>query len=115
LCSVGASNISEKLVRPLRWQAAVFGFSAHTLDVRQNSEVVTRVLQNIWSINGSCQEFGSADWLQQVKTELLEPNLPILDKSDLSDESVELLSLLELIFKYKMDPTQNRLGLLFCL
>jgi phosphoenolpyruvate carboxylase len=110
LCSVGASNISEKLVRPLRWQAAVFGFSAHTLDVRQNSEVVTRVLQNIWSINGSCQEFGSADWLQQVKTELLEPNLPILDKSDLSDESVELLSLLELIFTIQNGPDPESVG-----
>ena len=110
LCSVGASNISEKLVRPLRWQAAVFGFSAHTLDVRQNSEVVTRVLQNIWSINGSCPEFGSADWLQQVKTELLEPNLPILDKSDLSDESVELLSLLELIFTIQNGPDPESVG-----
>jgi phosphoenolpyruvate carboxylase len=110
LCSVGALNISEKLVRPLRWQAAVFGFSAHTLDVRQNSEVVTRVLQNIWTINGSSQEFGSADWLLQVKTELLEPNLPILDKSELSDESVELLALLELIYKIQNGPDPDSVG-----
>ena len=110
LCSIDASNVSEKLVRPLRWQAAVFGFSAHTLDVRQNSEVVTRVLQNIWSINGTFHELGSAGWLQQVKTELLEPNLPILDKSELSDESVELLSLLELIFKIQNGSDPEAVG-----
>ena len=110
LYSIDASNVSEKLVRPLRWQAAVFGFSAHTLDVRQNSEVVTRVLENIWSINGTFHEIGSEGWLQQVKSELIEPNLPILDKSELSDESVELLSLLELIFKIQNGPDPDAVG-----
>ena len=110
LCSIDASNVSEKLVRPLRWQAAVFGFSAHTLDVRQNSEVVTRVLESIWSINGTFHEIGSEGWLQQVKSELIEPSLPILDKSELSDESVELLSLLELIFKIQNGPDPDAVG-----
>jgi len=110
LCSLGAINISEKLVRPLRWQASVFGFSAHTLDVRQNSEVVTRVLENIWSMNGISIDPGSEDWLKQVKTELVEPNLPTLDKSKLKDEAVELISLLELILIIQNGPDPEAVG-----
>ena len=110
LHSIGAVNISEKLVRPLRWQASVFGFSAHTLDVRQNSEVVTRVLANIWSTLGTLSEPGSESWLKQIKTELVQPNLSELDKSKLTEESLELISLLELILTVQNGPDPEAVG-----
>ena len=110
LHSIGAVNISDKLVRPLRWQVSVFGFSAHTLDVRQNSEVVTRVLENIWSTLKTSIEPGSESWLEQIKTELVQPNLPKLDKSKLTEESLELISLLELILTVQNGPDPEAVG-----
>ena len=49
-------------------------------------------------------------WLQQIKKELVQPNLPKLDKSKLTEESLELISLLELILIVQNGPDPEAVG-----
>jgi phosphoenolpyruvate carboxylase len=106
LATIGADRLANLLVRPLRWQAEVFGFRAVTLDVRQNSSVTTRVLSEIWSQSGAVPELGSAEWSQRVRAELSQSELRGLDFEGLGAESRELLDLLQLMqrARFGCDP-----------
>ncbi len=35
-------------MRPVRWEVEIFGFRTVSLDIRQNTTVTNRVLQEIW-------------------------------------------------------------------
>src|SRR6185295_8473607 len=48
LVDVKAVSIAATLVRPVRWEAEIFGFRTVSLDIRQNTTVINRVLQEIW-------------------------------------------------------------------
>mgnify|MGYP005845890419 CR=1 FL=1 len=97
LASIGATLVAEGLVRPLIWQASVFGFRAHTLDIRQNSDVVTRALQDLWQLDGPAPVPASDEWSARLRAELGQPDLPGIDLSRLGPDAVELLSLLGLM------------------
>jgi phosphoenolpyruvate carboxylase len=97
LAALDAQLLADGLIRPLIWQASVFGFRAHTLDIRQNSEVVTRALQDVWSANGPAPEVFSEDWSVRLRAELGAEDLPALDMSRLGPDATELLSLLTLM------------------
>ena len=97
LVSLDAGLLADGLIRPLIWQASVFGFRAQTLDIRQNSEVVTRALENLWQLTGECPEPLSAVWSEKLRAELGAGDLPYVDKSQLGPDAAELLSLLQLM------------------
>lgn len=95
--SIGSDRIAMRLIRPIRWQAEVFGFRTVTLDVRQNSSVTTRVIGNIWSLTGTADEYGTPEWSDRLRNELAAPDLPSLDRDRLDAEGQELLGLLDLM------------------
>ncbi|MBE1285551.1 MAG: phosphoenolpyruvate carboxylase [Rhodobacteraceae bacterium] len=95
--SIGVQHLSRRYVRPIRWQAQVFGFRTVTLDVRQNSTVTTETLTEIWSRAGEVPEFGSPEWSARLRAELGSPSLDFVDPADLSPQAAELLNLLKLM------------------
>lgn len=96
--SIDATGLSNRYVRPIRWQAQVFGFRTVTLDIRQNSTVTTEALREIWSLSGDdLPEFGSTEWTARLIKELGRPELAFVNRDRLSTASQELLALLSLI------------------
>lgn len=97
LGSIGADHLARQLVRPLRWQASVFGLRAHTLDIRQNSDVVTRTLAAIWTAIDQTPEPFSAAWSARLRGEIGQADLPPVNLDALPEEAAELMALLHLI------------------
>ncbi|WP_028717379.1 phosphoenolpyruvate carboxylase [Paracoccus sp. J39] len=110
LAEIGAETLAHRLVRPLRWQAEVFGFRTVTLDVRQNSSVTTRVLAGIWAQSGPAPEYGSAEWSRRLRSELGQEELPRLDRDALGDEARELLELLALLHRARFGADPQAIG-----
>ncbi|KIC13592.1 phosphoenolpyruvate carboxylase [Leisingera sp. ANG-Vp] len=94
---IGASRLAARYVRPIRWQADVFGFRTVTLDIRQNSTVTTETLTEIWSRSGEVPEFGSSEWSARLRSELGSASLAYVMPDELSPQSGELLKLLRLM------------------
>ena len=103
LATIGASSVSNRYIRPIRWRAEVFGFRTTSLDIRQNSTVTTSVLSEIW---GGREEFGTTAWSVRLRSELASDQVKTLDTSGFSDQTVELLSLLQTICeaRHGVDP-----------
>jgi phosphoenolpyruvate carboxylase len=75
---VGArcAALARSLVRPVRRQVEAFGFSAASLDIRQNAMVINRTLQAIWRQRQGGQEPPAADseaWASWLFAELARP------------------------------------------
>ncbi|WP_027245453.1 phosphoenolpyruvate carboxylase [Leisingera daeponensis] len=94
---IGANRLAARYVRPIRWQADVFGFRTVTLDVRQNSTVTTETLTEIWARSGNVPDFGSPEWSARLRRELGSASLPYMMPEELSPQSGELLKLLRLM------------------
>jgi phosphoenolpyruvate carboxylase len=100
-------DLASSLIRPVRWRVSIFGFRTASLDLRQNSTVVNRVLAEIWRklnplAEGEAPEHGSAAWSQWLADELAKP-LGFLPRfQNMSEEATELLGLFDLI-KETMD------------
>ena len=43
-----ATSIAAYTVRPVRWEVEIFGFRTMSLDLRQNTTVINRVLAELW-------------------------------------------------------------------
>jgi phosphoenolpyruvate carboxylase len=102
LAHMHATAIAAFTVRPVRWEVEIFGFRTVSLDLRQNTTVINRVLAELW------QKFNpmakreppkpdSAEWSKWVQAELKKPMgfLPLFQ--GLSEEAKETLDLLGLI------------------
>ena len=97
LHNLGADRLSHRHVRPIRWNAQVFGFRTVTLDIRQNSTVTTDTLQEIWAATGTQLAYGTPDWSARLRAELGSPSLPFVNPDDLSPQGAELMRLLRLM------------------
>ena len=102
--SIAAGQLAERLVRPLIWQAEVFGFRTVTLDVRQNSSVTTRALASIWGQGAPA--YGTPEWSARLRAEIASDSLPSRDHAGLPAETTELLALLDLmrVTRFGEDP-----------
>ena len=107
LATIGASGVSDRYIRPIRWRAEVFGFRTTSLDIRQNSTVTTNVLSEIWS---GREEFGTAAWSARLRSELASDQVKTLDISGFSDQTVELLSLLQTICEARQGVDPDAVG-----
>jgi phosphoenolpyruvate carboxylase len=97
LQDINADLLAQDLIRPLRWQVQVFGLRMHTLDIRQNSEVVTRTLQAIWQAQGDTPAPETPDWSTRLRRELSQTGLVHVSDDKLPDEAAELMALLRLM------------------
>jgi phosphoenolpyruvate carboxylase len=115
LARLQAVSIASALVRPVRWEVETFGFRAMSLDIRQNTTVINRVLREIWrKLNPLAKadppEPGTPEWVRWVSGELDKP-LGFLPRfRGMSDEARELLGLLELIRETIDGPDPQAIG-----
>lgn len=97
LVEMKAGGIAASLIRPLRWGVETFGFRAVSLDIRQSSKIINRVLQQIWSVGDGMIAPGSRRWSERLRTELRADRNPSFDLSAVAEEVVEVLGLFRLI------------------
>jgi phosphoenolpyruvate carboxylase len=102
LAQMRATAIAAFTVRPVRWEVEIFGFRTMSLDLRQNTTVINRVLAELWqkfnpTAKRSPPKPDSLEWAKWVGAELKKPMgfLPLFQ--DLSEEARETLDLLGLI------------------
>ncbi|WP_374430351.1 phosphoenolpyruvate carboxylase [Tabrizicola sp.] len=110
LHTIGADRLAARYITPLRWQAEVFGFRTHTLDVRQNSTVTTAVIAELWSLTGEAPSYGTPDWSRRLREDLSRPDLSHADRARLSPEARELLDLLALMRQARMSEDPEAIG-----
>ncbi|MBA8907965.1 phosphoenolpyruvate carboxylase [Aminobacter ciceronei] len=104
-----AGAAARRLIRPLLQRIETFGFHAATLDIRQNSMVVNRVLREIFAIldGGDAIQPGAKEWSQRLRQELRSGSARDLRSLELSTESRELVDLLDTIRDVR---NRDRLG-----
>lgn len=115
LAQVQSVSIAASLVRPVRWEVETFGFRSVSLDLRQNTTVINRVLREIWrKLNPLAEdggpEPGTPEWQQWIEAELAKP-LGFLPRfRGVSDEARELLGLLDLVRETIDGPDPQAVG-----
>jgi phosphoenolpyruvate carboxylase len=111
---VGArcAALARSLVRPVRRQVEAFGFCVASLDIRQNSLVITRTLQAIWRQRHDGREPPAADsdsWRSWLFAELAQPleSLPVFE--GLPPEAEETIAIFRLM-RDMMEQDRGALG-----
>jgi phosphoenolpyruvate carboxylase len=115
LFALNARDIGMGHIRPVRLEAEMFGFHTASLDLRQNTTVVNRVLQEIWrKLNpidaDSAPEPGTSRWSEWIASELEKPLGFLPHFTNVSEETRELLDLLNLIRDTLDGPDPNAIG-----
>lgn len=115
LAQMQSVSLASSLVRPLRWEVETFGFRAVSLDIRQNTTVINRVLKELWrKLNpldaGEGPEPGTTEWRAWIEAELNKPLGFLPQFRGVTDEARELLSLLELIRETIDGPDPQAIG-----
>lgn len=108
-------SLASSILRPVRWEVETFGFRTVSLDLRQNTTVINRVLREIWRklnplAEGEGPVPGSLAWQGWIEDELAKP-LGFLPRfRGVSDEARELLDLLDLIRDTLDGPDPQAIG-----
>ena len=115
LAAMQAVSLAASLIRPLRWELEIFGFRTVSLDIRQNTTVVNRVLGEIWRKMNPLEAGGppaadSSAWLEWIKAELEKPLGFLPQFRGVSEEAAELLGLLALIRETFDGPDPQAVG-----
>jgi phosphoenolpyruvate carboxylase len=115
LAQMQAVPLASALVRPLRWEVETFGFRSVSLDIRQNTTVINRVLQEIWrKMNPVAEdgppEPGTEQWSGWIDAELEKPLGFLPQFRGVSEEARELLDLLTLIRETLDGPDPQAIG-----
>jgi phosphoenolpyruvate carboxylase len=114
LTEMKAQGLAHGLVRPVRWEAEIFGFHTASLDLRQNTTVINRVLLEIWQkLNPLAKDAplpGTSDWGAWLADELEKPLGFLPQFMNLSDEAAELIGLLSLIRETLAGPDPKSIG-----
>ena len=115
LAQMHSVSLASTLVRPLRWEVETFGFRSMSLDIRQNTTVINRVLQEIWRklnplASEPVPESGTAQWSAWINAELVKPLGFLPQFRGMSEEGRELLDLLQLILETVDGPDPQAVG-----
>jgi phosphoenolpyruvate carboxylase len=93
-----AKPIADKYIRPILSKITAFGFRKVTLDSRQNSDVTTAALEDIWAQLGhDVPELGSPAWDKLLRAELKQAEALDRSKLTLAEMTDETLSLMTLM------------------
>ena len=115
LVAMKAPGLATSLIRPVRWEAEIFGFRTTSLDIRQNTTVTNRVLSEIWRkmnplAEGEPPTVHSSQWSAWLRSELEKPMAYVPQFRTLSAEATELLGLLLLIRQTLDGPDPKAVG-----
>ncbi|MBA8908056.1 phosphoenolpyruvate carboxylase [Aminobacter ciceronei] len=101
LTQLGGKLIARRFVRPLRQQVETFGFRTVSLDIRQNSTVVNRVLAELFKLAdpAAAPAPDTPQWTQRIRAALNSGEQLEVDRLALSEEAQELLDLFDVIRK----------------
>ena len=115
LAQMQSVSLASTLVRPVRWEVETFGFRSVSLDIRQNTTVINRVLKEIWrKLNplekGEGPEPGTPEWQAWIEAELDKPLGFLPQFRGVSEEARELLDLLDLIRETIDGPDPQAIG-----
>ena len=115
LAQMQSVSLASTLVRPLRWEVETFGFRSMSLDIRQNTTVINRVLLEIWNklnplASQPAPQPGTAPWSAWIDAELVKPLGFLPQFRGMSEEGRELLDLLKLILETVDGPDPQAIG-----
>lgn len=114
LADMKGGGLASGLVRPVRWEAEIFGFRTNSLDLRQNTTVINRVLGEIWQklnpLASDPPKPGSESWGKWLASELEKPLGFLPQFMNTSEEATELLALLTLIRETLDGPDPASIG-----
>ena len=113
LRDVDCLHLAQAQVTPLRLQAEAFRFCAARLDIRQNSMVVTSVLQQIRSLRvpGAAAPPPDSDaWLKWIKEELATPSEEQFQLTLTDKQAADTFGLFRLIAEMQRTLDREALG-----
>ena len=114
LLQMRAFSIASLVIRPFRREIETFGFRAVSLDVRQNSDVINRTINEIWQLNSASLEdvpaFASKDWSSKLRYELNPQNRSAPNLEGLPDEAAEAMKLFALLAETLQGPDHKAIG-----
>lgn len=114
LIRMKAGAIASSFITPLRWEVETFGFRTVSLDIRQNSTVINRVLREIWHLNSPdtdvVPEPGSHAWSERLRAGLRAQEMFAPRLSQLSDEAAETMALFRLIQEVQTGIDRQAIG-----
>ncbi len=108
--AIEADTLARQFLRPIRWRAEVFGFRTTSLDIRQNSTVVTDVLSEIWAKQGEATEFGTPAWSERLRKEIARDDFPVMPVDELSADARELTTLMSVIYEARKGEDPASIG-----
>lgn len=94
--AIGGRAVARRFVQPLHWQLGSFGFRTVSLDIRQNSTVVNRVLAEIFALADPVAP-DTPQWSARIRAALGQSERMDIDADRLSPEARELLSTFSVI------------------
>lgn len=94
--AIGGRAVARRFVQPLLWQVASFGFRTVSLDIRQNSTVVNRVLAELFALTEPVT-LGTPQWSVRIRAALGQSERLEIDADRLSPEARELLATFSVI------------------
>ncbi|RWA69029.1 phosphoenolpyruvate carboxylase [Mesorhizobium sp.] len=97
--AIGGRAVARRFVQPLLWQVGSFGFRTVSLDIRQNSTVVNRVLAELFALTNPAEPVapGTPQWSARIRAALSGGERLEIDAGRLSPEAGELLSTFSVI------------------
>jgi phosphoenolpyruvate carboxylase len=115
LADINAAGLAAEHVRRVRWEVHIFGLRTASLDLRQNSTVVNRVLSEVWGklnplAEGAAPEPGTPSWSAWLQAELEKPMGFLPRFHNMSDEATELLGLFDLVREVMAGPDPAAIG-----
>ena len=106
LDKVGGRLVARRFVRPLQRQVESFGFRTVSLDIRQNSTVINRVLAELFAVAARGRapvQPGTPAWAARIRDALQKGEQLEIGPRPLSDEARELLDLFAVIREASAD------------
>ncbi len=110
--AIGGRAVARRFVQPLLWQVGSFGFRTVSLDIRQNSTVVNRVLAELFALTNPADPVasGTSQWSARIRSGLSQGERLEIDADRLSPEAAELLSTFSVIARHNAGSDADAIG-----
>ncbi|OWK21605.1 hypothetical protein AJ88_17780 [Mesorhizobium amorphae CCBAU 01583] len=110
--AIGGRAVAGRFVQPLLWQVGSFGFRTVSLDIRQNSTVVNRVLAELLALTKPAEPVavGTPQWSERIRSSLSQGERLEIDTDRLSPEAGELLSTFSVIREHISSSDADAVG-----